>query len=380
MVLTVIGLVVVLSFWMFIYQRKGSIFVAVNYLLISNLLDLVIIGLMEIVTQDLELVVHVEYVTDSTRICAMCLSKTILFLGCWIIQKKRQKIVFGRLNEGKISFIFVILCAIEYVGIHISTKVLTIDRHISDIHLTRLIFSLIVIFLMLIIIGLLILYYDKKSRLQQKNLYLESLDYENKKMIRLYREREVMYHDFKNHLLVLDGYAQCGNLEQYQLYMEQVKKPFLQKVAERRIGHDIMDLILNYKIGEAERKQIEVKCKIFGYVDFKLDITNEEICSLMGNLWDNAIEACERLQHEKVWIDFRMNIRPGKFLIEILNPCQKIQRDEQGKMCTLKTDTGIHGVGMRTIREIAERYHGYLNCVLYDHEHVFKVELMICNQ
>ena len=113
-------------------------------------------------------------------------------------------------------------------------------------------------------------------------------------------------------------------------------------------------------------------------MDFQPEITDEEACALLGNLWDNAIEACDRTQEKEPWIDFQMHIRPGKFLIEISNPYQEVLKDESGNLRSVKKEKGIHGIGMKTIRDIAERYHGHFSCILYDH--VFKVEVMICSK
>ena len=97
----------------------------------------------------------------------------------------------------------------------------------------------------------------------------------------------------------------------------------------------------------------------------------------MGNLWDNAIEACQKLDIEERWINFEMRITENKFLMEITNPCEKILWDEAGKLRTTKTDKGPHGIGVRTIKDITERHGGYFNYVLEDH--AFRVEVMIYN-
>ena len=98
----------------------------------------------------------------------------------------------------------------------------------------------------------------------------------------------------------------------------------------------------------------------------------------MGNLWDNAIEACKCIQDEETWIDFKMRIRPEKFLVEIINPYREILKDNTGRLMTIKKDKSFHGIGMKTMRSIIERYNGYFNYVSIDH--IFKVEIMICNE
>lgn len=378
-IISVLIIFCVTIFWMFRYYRIIAIFFVSNYLLVGGLLDLMVMGIAEIANQESQVLIHIEYENDLYRIGVMLLSKSILFMGCLIIQKKINKKVIQQLKGKKISITCILLCIVEYMGLHVLTTILNSALHISHNLFVGLLFYVIMIFLMIIIMGITILYYDKKEELKQKSIFLESLNYENQRMIKLYREREIMYHDFKNHLLALDGIIQCGDMKEYQAYMERIREPFLQKPIEWRTGHSIMDLILNYKVREARNKKIQVKCSVFGYMNFDLQITDEEVCSLVGNLWDNAIEACERLkQNEEVWIEFLLQIRPEKLLMEISNPYREIVTDKRGKLQTTKVSKGIHGIGVRTIKDITERYGGYFRYELYDH--VFSVEVMICNK
>ena len=367
-----------LSIWLFRYFRKIAIFVAINYFLIGGLIDLIVMSTIEIITQISGAFVYILTINSGLRIGVMVCSKTLICLFCWIVQGKVNREVIYQVTGRKIVVIALLLCVTEYVGIHVFTEMLGVDPHVTSDLMIRQVFCIILIFLLFVIVGIAVLYYDKKDQLKQKNIFVESLNFENQRMIRLYREREMTYHDFKNHLLALDSFVQTGEFDQFASYLDQIKKPFLQKAAERKIGHGIMDLILNYKINEAETQNIQVKSCVWGYMNFCPGITDEDACSLLGNIWDNAIESCKRLNSEDVWIDFQMHIRPGKFLIEISNPCKEVSQDEYGNLRTLKAKKGIHGIGMRTVRDIAERYHGYFRYVL--HDHIFTVEVMICNK
>ena len=377
-ILICLALLCIASLLLFTYHRITVGFLAANYLLIGGLLDLVIMSSAEIMLRNPGMFISLLKETNIYRMGVILCSKAFLFLFCWIACKKMNKRVIYQLRGGKIVLICVFLCMVEYIGVHILTEILSFDLYITYDLLVKLVFCLILIFLILTIVGISVLYYDKKDQLRQREIFLESLKYENQRVIRLYRERESMYHDFKNHLLALDSFVQNDDFEEYKSYLEHIKKPFIQKAAERKVGHSIMDLILNYKIGEAESKDIQVKCRIWGYIDFVVEITDEDACSLLGNLWDNAIEACLRSKNEEKWIDFQMRIRTGKILIEISNPYSEIIQDGSGNIQTIKVGKGIHGVGMKTIQDITERYHGYYNYVLQDH--VFKTEVMICNK
>ena len=330
------------------------------------------------VTQHPGLFVFLDYTINKYRIGLILFSKTILYLVCWILQRKIDKAVISQLTGKAIKIICVLLCVTTYIAIHTLTVILNTNAGITQGFLYRLFFCVVTVFALLAITVITILYYDKKNQLKLQSVYLDSINYENQRIIKLYREREKLYHDFKNHLLVLDGLIQGENLDAYREYMEEIKQPFIQKAVRWKTGHDVMDLILNYKVGEAEEQHIHVNCHVFGYIDFKLEMVDGEICSLMGNLWDNAIEACKKLEKDKqMWIDFEMHIRLDKILIEISNPYYEICQDVQGVLQTTKTNKQLHGIGIRTIKNITNRYHGYFNYVLCDH--VFKVEVMICN-
>lgn len=378
MLLTVLVLLSLASVWMFTYHWRTAVFAAANYLLIGGLLDLAVMSGAEIITQNQGIFTRIMEINGGSRFCVMVLSKFLLCLGCWLIFKKTDQAVICHLTGIRVWFVCSVICVTEYLSIHTLTRILGINSGITHGFLTSSIFFLIIILLMLTVASIAVLYCDKKDQLKQKNVLMESMDYENQRMLKLYKEREALYHDFKNHLLTLDSWVRCGNFDEYYAYMERIRKPFLERPLERRTGHEVIDLILNYKIYEAEKQNIRVKCEVHGYMDFKLDITDEDACSLMGNLWDNAIEACKRLRDEERWIDFRIRIRPGKLLVEITNSCLEIRKDGNGKLITMKKDKSFHGIGMRTIRSITERYDGYFNYVSNDH--TFKVEVMICNE
>lgn len=364
--------------WLFIYYRMIAVFIAAIYLLLGGLLDLVIMSVLEMLTQSPGLFVYLDCTINLYRMGVMFLSKTLLFVSCWFVQRKIDKTVIFHLTGKTVKIICMILCVTTYIAIHTLTVILNTNAGITQDFLYRLFFYMVTVFSLLAIAVITILYYDKKSQLKLQSVYLDSINYENQRIIKLYREREKLYHDFKNHLLVLDGLIQGENFDAYREYMEEIKQPFIQKPIRWRTGHDVMDLILNYKVGEAEEQRIHVSCHVFGYINFKLEMVDGEVCSLMGNLWDNAIEACKRLEKdEQMWIDFEMHIRLDKILIEIANPCHEIYQDAQGVLQTTKMDKQLHGIGIRTIKNITNRHHGYLNYVLCDH--TFKVEVMICN-
>ena len=105
----------------------------------------------------------------------------------------------------------------------------------------------------------------------------------------------------------------------------------------------ILDRMLSYKIQEAREQQIHASCTVQGQLDFPLELADGEVCSLMGNLWDNALEACRRMTDGEKWIRFRLWIREGKLLLEMENSCTDVEKDGSGNLLTKKTEKKWHG-------------------------------------
>ena len=99
--------------------------------------------------------------------------------------------------------------------------------------------------------------------------------------------------------------------------------------------------MLSYKIQEAREQQIHASCTVQGQLDFPLELADGEVCSLMGNLWDNALEACRRMTDGEKWIRFRLWIREGKLLLEMENSCTDVEKDGSGNLLTKKTEKKV---------------------------------------
>src|SRR5699024_6649471 len=121
---------------------------------------------------------RVQHDNDIYRIGVMVISKAFLFLGCWIIQKRINKKVIHQFNGRKIGIICVLLCSVEYIGVHILTRILNVSSYVAYTFLIGLMLYMIVIFLMISVMGVILLYYDKKEELKLKSIFLESLNCE----------------------------------------------------------------------------------------------------------------------------------------------------------------------------------------------------------
>ena len=143
------------------------------------------------------------------------------------------------------------------------------------------------------------------------------------------------------------------------------------KSKNRYTGIEVLNLMLNYEIEQAEEKAIRVKCAVEAYL---CPVDETELCIIIGNLFDNAIEAVKDLPDEQRQIDFVIQNPNGIFRIEISNPYEGERRKiEHHYLTTKKENTEMHGLGLMSVQKIVEKYDGLIE--INDVDSLFKVDV-----
>ena len=189
--------------------------------------------------------------------------------------------------------------------------------------------------------------------------------YQNELIQTHYAEVENMYqqvrgwrHDYRNHIQVLKTYAKEGDLEAIQNYLDALDQDLSAVDMVIRTGNRMTDAILNSKISLAKSRNIPVIAD--AHVPVALKISEIDLCIIIGNLLDNAIEASLELPEDQRMIRIYMDIKNTQLYMSFTNltACGK-QKKISGRFRTTKGFE--HGFGLIRIDNIVERYHGYLN-------------------
>lgn len=180
-----------------------------------------------------------------------------------------------------------------------------------------------------------------------------------------YAEVENMYnqtrgwrHDYRNHIQVLRNYAELGDLEAIRTYLDGLNEDLGTVDLALKTGNRMTDIILNSKISLARSREIQVWAD--AHVPVTLTISGVDLCIILGNLFDNAIEACMQLPQKERMIRIYMEMKNTQLYISLTNTTarKKQQRQENGRFASTKGHG--HGYGLVRIDTIIERYHGYL--------------------
>ena len=205
---------------------------------------------------------------------------------------------------------------------------------------------------------------------QQTAYYRARYEEYEKKWAELGRLR----HDMRNQYALELTYLQNGQYEKlYKLYAAALDelKTGNTIVSTGNIG---VDSILNYKITVAQQKEIcvEKDIKAVG----KITIDDRDMNRLVGNLFDNAIEAVGDLETEQKKIYVKLRADKVAFLLVVKNPYQGERRQQEAEMPkTTKKDKKNHGIGLKVVNDIIKKYHGKLE--IKDEENVFSVSAFL---
>lgn len=121
--------------------------------------------------------------------------------------------------------------------------------------------------------------------------------------------------------------------------------------------------MINMKYSLALNYKIEMQCDV--HIPRKLPFKSADICVVLGNILDNAIEATKKNNVSKKYINLYVRYETNVLIITCINPyAGRVKISQNGKILTSKDDYLYHGMGIESIYKIANKYHG---SVIIDH-------------
>ncbi len=180
-----------------------------------------------------------------------------------------------------------------------------------------------------------------------------------------YREVENMYrqirgwrHDYRNHIQTMKAYAAAGDLPAIRQYLDLLDEDLTTVDTVIKTGNPMTDAILNSKISLAKSRHIPVVAD--AHIPVKLKSSEIDLCCIIGNLFDNAIEASMKLPEDKRLIRVYMDMKNTQLYISFTNFTAGKKLVKQGGLFRSTKGEG-HGLGLVRIDAIVERLDGYLS-------------------
>lgn len=181
------------------------------------------------------------------------------------------------------------------------------------------------------------------------------------------KEIQRLNHDMKNLLIGVDGALNAMNTDEaHRMINEYLKRCC--DITEKSVavsGNSALDYIVSAKKAKAEELGITF---LYDIAPHGVNIAETDICILLGNILDNAIEACEQLSAKKT-IELKMRCINGMLYIS----CKNSTELSEVSLITTKPDKLHHGFGTVSISKIADKYGGYVNYEIKDSLFVCKI-------
>ena len=180
-----------------------------------------------------------------------------------------------------------------------------------------------------------------------------------------YREVENMYrqirgwrHDYRNHIQMMKVLAANGDMDALKAYLDELDTDLNTVDTVVKTGNPMADAILNSKISLAHSRNIPTQ--VDAHIPVKLKMSELDLCCIIGNLFDNAMEASMALPEEKRMIRVYMDMKGTQLYISFTNFTAAKKLSKVGK--GFKTSKGEgHGFGLVRVDDIVSRYDGYLS-------------------
>lgn len=196
----------------------------------------------------------------------------------------------------------------------------------------------------------------------RKKTYLKLVEYQTEQSEKhlnevrsIHKEMRGYKHDFHHHLQALKGQLEAGEVDRALAYIEQLDNQLMNVDTLLKTGNVSLDAILSAKIAQAKAENIAVTVK--ANVPDALTISDLELSIIIGNLLDNAIEACRTVTGER-FIRIFISMKGTMLYFSMLNAAGA-KKKKTGSLFATHKD-GVHGFGLRRAEAILDEHGGWV--------------------
>ncbi len=189
---------------------------------------------------------------------------------------------------------------------------------------------------------------------------------------KMQEQSRLLKHDMKNHILVILGYLEAGDMIEARKYVSVILDKLNKMYTYVNVGNSLLSYIINSKLSLAKEMGIEIKAEIenlpFNYMD------SVDFSALLNNILDNAIEAAATVISRDRRMEVKILSTNGFDTICVKNTIESSVLEKNPNLTSTKEEVG-HGFGIKQIRGICEKYDGMVD--FDEQEGMFIVSIML---
>ena len=284
-------------------------------------------------------------------------SKTILLVVCNFISTFKNP-------ECNINTEANTILSLSTVFITVASSLMYLTQYYQVKHDSQLFY---VIFCVIVFVMILVIYFSIFNIMildHQKQEYT-TIEKQNQLIINSLKEQERTFdlwkqsiHDYKNKMIVLDGLLNSEEYKKAHKIVSDELEIFKDKSFYISTGNKVVDIIINSKMNLATHNHITFTMNIL--LNNTLPIEDTDLCILLGNLIDNALEAVKNTEEKIIYI--HLNFIKDILVIKIMNP----YNNESFSTETSKDNKMYHGIGLKSVERIVEKYNGDFSITMQD--------------
>lgn len=210
-------------------------------------------------------------------------------------------------------------------------------------------------------------HYERRITAYQNKLLQKQVD----EVHSIYQTMRGWRHDYHNHLQALKAKLALGQTEEAKEYLNELESDLDDIRQTSETGNLELDAILNSKLSLIVEHGIRLNFK--AEVPKELSVSSIDLCVLLGNLIDNAVEACEKAPEPERFLRLYIGVFKQQLYISVTNATTELVRRLDSQYISGKR--GNHGHGLLRIDRVVKKYGGYIN--RKNEPGVFVTEIML---
>lgn len=350
---------------------KGNFLKKITFSILFN----VIAMLMEILCGYIFMTLNVNYTI--LQLTGSFISKMMLFLVVFFLNRVFIKVGFHELPTNyNLRLLFIPIGSIFVINnmFRLSNAQNTIGNSILS-----LASSIIMLIINIVIFTVYIRLAEEMEFRRYNAVYEQQLELYDKHV----KEREAAMiefqnarHDMKQKLFVLLEMAKMKRNDEIIDYLNNlISKSTYKMLGIAQTGNIAIDSLLNHMYTLATEEE-KVNFSIELHIPDHFPFQSKDICVILGNALDNALEAVKRVKDQEKYIKFFMKYDKNNLSIIITNSFDGyVIEDGNGNLRTIKGDEVNHGIGLQSIKKIVDKYQGVVLTEYVDNEFTLKLLL-----
>ena len=356
---------------------KGRLFsVLLSYMLVNifdNIYALIIAVILYGTNMSYE-----ERITMLYSVDRILMLNAIVILIYWIVLQLIARYRKNKEQNVKVNNQFILLLIIDCV---ICCLTVGGTQALLFPSVSKRLKTIIAVGIMVMCFILIIQCYIQNKLYNSRNHYKEIMENQEKyieEKRKYYAQQEENYHtmlkykhDINKHLNCIYSLIEQNNQDEVKKYISQMQEDSDVKIPFVNCGNVIVSSIVTEYAAKAQKMDIRYECK--GHCPENVKVTEMDLCTLIGNGLENALEACSTVQGDK-FIDVELMIEGDYTIIEIKNSCVHRSIEKNKKLKTAK-DERNHGIGIKNIISAVNKYNG--NVEWWCDNYIFTLQIII---